>query len=471
MDTQFARIMSEIINTPLLVHPRKGAVFYNVLAERGAGQVINLPNLDSASIDALQAREMANRREVIEAAGFKLMPEASRFVGERPPAESGNGYEPFMLTRDGVGIVTITGAMVNRGAWIGSYSGQTSYEGIRAQLARAAADDRVKALVLDMETPGGQAVGMVETAAAVRAVTKRKPVIAVVNGIAASAGYGMASGATKIVTTETGYSGSVGVLLLHADYSAKLALDGIRPTLIYTPAHKADGNSLEPLSADVKSELQQEVNDLYAKFLDTIEAGRGKRGANAARATEGRALMGQAAVDAKIADEVGAFESVLYDLTPRKPSRSSGGAAKGASARMSDDKDRDDMISKADAQRQVATAEQAGYQKGRTEAHARFRAILAHEKVKGHEAFAIKLATKSPDMSLEDLVETLAELPAPAPTASNVRSIAERAAATGADKVNGLPTTEEQNAGRGNKGLMKSLAEERMKSQEPASRR
>jgi signal peptide peptidase SppA len=458
MDLNFAQIMSHVINQPLLVHPRKGAVFYNVLAARGLGSTITLPDIDADAIDALRAREVAERRDAIEAAGFKLMPQASRFVGERPQSDAG-GYEPFMLTRDGIGIITITGTMVSRGAWIGSYSGQTSYEGVQAQLARAGSDDRVKALVLDMETPGGQAMRAFETADAVRAVTKRKPVMAVVNGMAASAGYAMASAATKIVSIPSGFSGSVGVLLMHLDYSQNLAQDGIRPTLIFTPAHKADGNSLEPLTADVKSELQAEVQALYEGFIETIERGRGKRGANAARDTEGRALMGQAAVDAKLIDELGTFESVLHDLG-KKPARSrasAGQPSKGAS-RMADDTD--DTVTRAESNRLVRDADLAGYARGRAEAHARFRAILAHEKVKGHEAFALKLAAKSPDMSLEDLVETIAELPTPA-AATNIASIADRAAKTGADRVSGLPTADEQNAGRGNKGLMKSIAEER----------
>ena len=89
--------------------------------------------------------------------------------------------------------------LINRGAFIGSYSGETSYEGIKHQLARAGADSRVKSLILDLDTPGGEANGAFEAAQAVREVAARKPVIAIANGMAASAGYALASGATRII--------------------------------------------------------------------------------------------------------------------------------------------------------------------------------------------------------------------------------------------------------------------------------
>ena len=80
-------------------------------------------------------------------AAMRRRPEASRFVGEWPVSEEeggrGRSIEPFSLTRQGVGVITVTGTLINRGAFVGSYSGETSYEGIKHQLARAAADSPV----------------------------------------------------------------------------------------------------------------------------------------------------------------------------------------------------------------------------------------------------------------------------------------------------------------------------------------
>jgi ClpP class serine protease len=85
---------------------------------------------------------------------------------------------PYKRTSDGIGIVTVTGSLINRGAWVGSSSGETSYEGIKFQVASAAADPKVRSILLDIESPGGEAVGAFEAADAIRAAAKLKPVTA-----------------------------------------------------------------------------------------------------------------------------------------------------------------------------------------------------------------------------------------------------------------------------------------------------
>jgi len=297
--THLAHVADRLLNTPLLLLPSKAETILAVLAGR-------------IGVNA---------------------PEASRFEGDQPPARDAEGNvkrnrwgdpmgEPFMLSGS-TAIVTVTGSLVNRGAWVGANSGLTSYEGIQFQLKRAAANADVKSILLDLHSPGGEAVGAFETAALVREIAAKKPVTALVAGMAASAAYAIASGATEIVTTETGVSGSIGVVLLHADYSRALANDGIKPTLIFAGSHKVDGNPFEPLSDAVQSDLQAEVNAFYEAFLSAVAAGRGSRmTVDMARATEARTLIGPAAVKAGLADRVGTLDQVLQGLNSRATGRS-----------------------------------------------------------------------------------------------------------------------------------------------------
>jgi capsid assembly protease len=199
-------VADRVINRPLLILPDKLAIIAQVLAGRIA-------------IDATP-----------------LSPEASRFAGA-----SRNG-QPYRVTDGGVAIITITGSLVNRGAWVGASSGLTSYEGIAHQIESAARDPKVKAIILDMDSPGGEAAGAFETAALVRAVNAVKPTYAAINGMAASAAYALASGARAIVSMPSGLAGSIGVVMLHADYSRALDRAGITPTLIHAGAHKVDGS-------------------------------------------------------------------------------------------------------------------------------------------------------------------------------------------------------------------------------------
>ena len=118
-------------------------------------------------------------------------PEANRFRGGI--ADSGM----FKIAEDGIGIVTVTGSLVNRGGWIGASSGLTCYEGITAQLRAAAEDQSVQSIVLDIDSPGGEVGGVLALGQLIRRVREEKPVVAVVNDMAASAGYWLAAQANR----------------------------------------------------------------------------------------------------------------------------------------------------------------------------------------------------------------------------------------------------------------------------------
>lgn len=379
--TYLVHIADRALNRPLLITPEKAAVIMSVLAGRIG----------------------------IDATG--LHPDASRFVGSNYPIDEAGRerYTPFKATRDGVGIITIAGSLVNRGAWVGASSGLVSYEGVKFQLQAAMNDAGTHSVILDLSSPGGEAVGAFETAEMVRQVAAGKRVVAVVNGMACSAAYAIAAGATEIVTTETGVSGSIGVVLLHADYSKALAEDGIKPTLIFAGAHKVDGNPFEPLPDVVKADLQAEVDAFYDQFLRTVAKGRGSRmTAETARKTEARTFIGSDAVRVGLADRVGTFESVLAELSTRAAAKGRPTSHKGAS--MSDQTGapaaENAGISKADHDREVASARASGHKAGATEASARIKAILTHDAAKGRETQAQVLAFET-DMAPEAAVKVL----------------------------------------------------------------
>lgn len=346
-------------------------------------------------------------------------PEASRFIGEDVERdENGRAVKsvPYQVTPEGVAIITITGSLVNRGGWVGAKSGLTSYEGIQHQLKSAAASAAVKSIIIDLHSPGGEAVGAFETAALVRQAAATKKVVAVVNGVAASAAYAIASGATEIVTTETGVSGSIGVVLLHADFSRKLDHDGITPTLIHAGAHKVDGNSLEPLSDAVKSDLQAEVDAFYETFLATVAKGRGGRlSVAAARKTEARTFIGKAAVDAGLADRVGSFESALADLSR------AGGRNHVQERKTSMDNQNQPAaeapkrVSQADHDSAVSAARAEGVKSERE----RFKAVMSSQNYKGREKSAHHMLMNT-DMTADAIDGALAGLDVAQPAAATL---------------------------------------------------
>ena len=260
-------------------------------------------------------------------------PDADQFFGTRRRA-AGSGLS---RAKDGVAVIPIIGSLVNRGAWIGANSGAVSYEGIAAQLDDAARDPEVKTIILDIDSPGGEAAGMAGIAALIRAVNAAKPVIASVNDMAASAAYGIASQCSRIVISPTSTVGSIGVVMMHADRSGELAKKGIAVTLIYAGESKVDGHPFGPLPENVKADLQAEVAEHYALFTALVGQGRGKRlDQAAAAATEARCFLGRTAIAAGLADEIGSFSEIVADLaTPT--ARRARVQQKGAKMALSED--------------------------------------------------------------------------------------------------------------------------------------
>lgn len=426
------RIADRVLDRPLLILPEKLAIVADVLAGR-------------IGIDGIRGEFAALEPDGAELAELSLMrPTGSRFVGE-PIDRDENGkatkYLPYRRTASGVAIVTITGSLVNRGAWIGANSGLTSYEGIAHQIESAARDPKSSVIVLDIESPGGEAVGAMETSAMVRKVAREKPVYAMVNGMAASAAYAVAAGATAIFSTESGIAGSIGVVLLHSDHSRRLDREGITPTLIHAGAHKVDGNPFTPLSPAVKADLQAEVNHFYSLFVETVATGRRGMTKDAVRGTEARTFIGRAAKEAGLVDDIGTFSDLVGSLS--KASFPMG--MKGNRMNLHSDEDlararaegrKEGVDEGRKAEHDAAFA--AGKAEGAKEGHAaglaegqkagataerdRIKAILGHDDAKGREATAQHFALNT-DMSVEAAIGALAAVP-------KVSSIGARAAET-----------------------------------------
>lgn len=223
------------------------------------------------------------------------------FAGGRPSQQMGvvsdklgrklaaYGYEDSdILDMVGqVATIPVEGTLVYKGAWLGSMSGDTSYQGLQTQIARAANSPAVKGVVFEVDSFGGEAAGCFETAAMLAQLSAQKPTLAILTDFACSAGYLLASAARQIVMPEGGAAGSIGVLSMHADFSKALEQDGVKVTLISSGDHKVDGNPFEPLPPDVLAKTQARNDASRDRFASTVGQYRGARfSKDAALATE-----------------------------------------------------------------------------------------------------------------------------------------------------------------------------------------
>jgi len=214
----------------------------------------------------------------------------------------------------GIAVLPIYGTLARRTVGLEAESGLASYQGVATMLDTAVADPNVAAILLDIDSAGGESGGVFDLADRVRAAAQIKPVWALANDMAFSAAYAIGSAASRLIVTRTGGVGSIGVIAMHADQSVKDVKDGVRYTTVFAGARKNDLNPHEPISDEAHAFLKAEVGRVYDLFVDTVARHR-NLSADAVRATEAGIYFGADAVAAGLADAVGTFDDVLIELT------------------------------------------------------------------------------------------------------------------------------------------------------------
>jgi signal peptide peptidase SppA len=195
-----------------------------------------------------------------------------------------------------------------------STGGGATAEGFAQSVDKVAADDSVKAIIVDADTPGGNVLGIDEAAASIAAVRGVKPIVVQVTGNLASAGYWIGSAADEIVMSPSSQAGAIGVRTAYDDLTAALEKEGISREIISAGKYKGEG-LIGPLSEETRAYMQSRIDDYYGMFVDRVASGRNVT-AQAVRNGfgEGRMLGAQAAVREGMADRVATMKETLARL-------------------------------------------------------------------------------------------------------------------------------------------------------------
>jgi signal peptide peptidase SppA len=230
--------------------------------------------------------------------------------------------KPFIYS-DGLAIIPIHGALINR--FGGCWGFVTGYQAIRRQMNAALEDEDVKLIVFDVDSPGGETAGCLELADEIRASREIKPSLAVVDSLSASAGYALASAATRMVATPSSKIGSIGVYIMHVDLTGALDQAGIQISYVEAPkgGMKTAGSSYRRLDKKAEQYLQAFVDASYDEFVALIVENRALDDA-AIRETEGRVFRADEALALGLIDEVKtpseAVSTFVAELADDEPS-------------------------------------------------------------------------------------------------------------------------------------------------------
>ncbi len=181
----------------------------------------------------------------------------------------------------------------------------TDDRAVTDQLAAAAADPRVTALIVSIDSPGGSVSGGEGLHDAIAAVAARKPVVAVMRGEAASAGYMIAAPASRIFARQSTITGSIGVLMETGEISGLLGKIGVTSTLIASGPLKGQPDPSQPMTPAAHDYLQGLVGDLYDQFVDIVAQGRHMDKAKVQALADGRAYTGRQALPLGLIDQYG----------------------------------------------------------------------------------------------------------------------------------------------------------------------
>jgi signal peptide peptidase SppA len=214
-----------------------------------------------------------------------------------------------------VAVIPIRGMISNRANLMTQYSGGTSVEKLKSQFRASLADSSVKAIVFDVDSPGGTVEGVPELADEIYKSRGQKKSVAVANVMAASAAYWLASAAGELVVAPSGAVGSIGVFAAHDDFSKALEQAGIKTTFISAGKYKVDGNEVEPLSDSARADMQSKVDAFYSMFVKSVARSRSTsqddvRGGFG----EGRMVLAAAAIKEGMADRVATMDETLVRL-------------------------------------------------------------------------------------------------------------------------------------------------------------
>lgn len=226
------------------------------------------------------------------------------FFGERTPF--GN-----------VAVIKVSGQITTEKAKGAFTTPTASSEDIVKFLSDALKDDAIKAVILDINSPGGSAVASSEIASAVARVREKKPVISVIREVGASGGYWIASATERIFCNPMSTTGSIGVVSSYLEVAGILENYNVTYQRLVFGKYKDTGSPYRRLTDEERSLLQKKLDIVGGAFIDTVAKNRNLSREKVKEYATGMALLGSEAMEMGLVDEYGAGDEAKAYLEKR----------------------------------------------------------------------------------------------------------------------------------------------------------
>jgi len=174
-----------------------------------------------------------------------------------------------------------------------------------AAVERLIKDDKAKALIVQINSPGGTTAGSEALYVQLRRLAERKPVVATIGTLGASGGYIVALAADRVFVRESSLTGSIGVLMQTAEFSGLMEKLGVTSEMLTTGKLKGEPSMIKPLSPEGRAALNDLIQDSYRWFVGLVQTRRGLALEEAERLADGRVFTGRQALAVKLVDALG----------------------------------------------------------------------------------------------------------------------------------------------------------------------
>lgn len=249
---------------------------------------------------------------LLDPRAWSQVPEAAAAIGA---AKLDDWYGPGYEVMQGVAVIQVSGILVPRLGTLASWGFATGYDGIRANLAAALDDDAVEAVAMLVASPGGLVSGLFDLADTIYAARGSKPIWAICDDYAYSAAYAIVSACDRVSVPATGGTGSVGVICALMDLSGYFEKAGVVPHFVTYGKRKAAETraQYEGVTPEVLKGMQADVDLLGEMFVASVARNRGIS-TSAVREQEADTFMGEAGVNAGLADIVASADAAFLQL-------------------------------------------------------------------------------------------------------------------------------------------------------------